>query len=577
MSRAREISNLLAEPEAEPRQLPSGQLPAGARAEGPPGPLTPRDVVQTLVARERARRHLVDFARFMDPDYRAYPVHRYIAGALEDVEAGRCRRLAIFVPPATGKSRLCSEMFPAWLLGRHPKWEFIEASYDYDLAAAFGRNVRNLLKDARFQLVFPGVELASDSTAMDEWKTSQEGEYKAEGVGGGLIGFHAHVAVIDDPFKGYAAAASQKNRDQVWDWYTGVLLNRLRSYLDGPGAVVLIMQRWHDDDLGGRIEKLNELGEERWRVISLPSLAEPGDPLGRRPGEALLPEGPNQRPVEELLAIQARHPAMFMAVHQQKPVADEGDMFRRGWLQLYGPQELPKRLTKYVTTDYAMTEGSGDYTVLYVAGVCPQGRVWLLDRRRLQCDMLQGVESTVDLVQKWGVGKVFLERTMMTKAYGPLLRKAMRDRGVWAVMEDVSVIGRGQKDSPDRAGILAGAMQMGYIRAPMGAPWLGELEYELLRFPNGRYDDQVDALVLLALKLNDLRRLGTERERPTGPTVVAPVGLTFGQARDQVRRGRLGLPVRGMGIVLPGPGKSVLDGDLDPEELGLVTNSVTLC
>jgi len=393
---------------------------------------------------------------------------------------------------------------------------------------------------------------------MNEWKTNAEGEYKAEGVGGGLIGFHAHVAVIDDPFKNYAAASSLKEREDKWDWYTGVLLNRLRPYKGGPGAVILIMQRWHDDDLGGRVEKLNASGEEKWDIITLPSIAEPGDPLGRKPGEALLPEGPNARTVEELRQIQARHPAMFMALHQQKPVADEGDMFKKGWLRPYDADQLPERLTVYITTDYAMSRGSGDYTVVVAAGVCPDGHVWILDLWRQQCDMLDGVETTIQWMQKHRAAKALLEKTSMARAYGPLLSKRKVEEGVWTLVEEVSVIGRGQKQSAERAGVLAGAMQMGYFHAPAGASWFGDLEYELIRFPNGSNDDQVDALTLLALKLNSLRRLGARHE-DLGPQPVKPVGMTFAQAMEINRRHRVGLRFRPRAIVVPEPPVSVLD------------------
>lgn len=476
----------------------------------------PNAIVEVILQRERARENLVDFARFLDPHYQAFPVHETICRELESIERGDTRRLAIFVPPATGKSRLASEFFPAWFFGRNPELEFIETSYDYDLAAQFGRNVRNLIKTPQFSLVFPGVDIAADASSMDEWKTNKEGEYKAEGVGGGLVGFHAHVAVIDDPVKSYAAVASQKARDDLWNWYTGVLLNRLRPYKGGPGAVILIMQRWHDDDLGGRVQSMTERGEEIWRIVSLPSLAEPGDPLGRAPGEALLPTGPNMRTVEELRQLQAKNPSLFMALHQQRPVADGGDIFQRDWLVHYQPEELPKKMATYVFTDYAMTESKGDYTVLIAVGVCPRGHVWLLDLWRSQCNIFDGVEQTLTMAKQWKALKIFIEKTAMAKAYGPILARRRAEVNVWSVLEEVSVIGLGGKESPERAGALAGAMQAGYVHLPVHAPWVGPLEYELTRFPSGEHDDQVDALSLMGLKLASLRKISAPKADFTG-------------------------------------------------------------
>ena len=534
---------------AERRALFRGT--AGTRGPGP------KELLAELVARERARESLVAFAQFLDSAYQPYQIHHLIAQELERVARGALRRLAIFVPPAIGKSRLASEFFPAWFLGRNPTLELIECSYDYKLAAGFGRNVRNLVKDPRFELLFPGVSVAADSSAMDSWKTQAGGEYKAEGVGGGLIGFHGHIAILDDPVKDYTAASSAAARESLWNWYTGVLLNRLRAYKDGPGAVILIMQRWHDDDLGGRIEKLVEKGEEDWRIIRVPSLAEEGDPLGRAPGEALLPEGPNRRPVDELRRIQARNPRLFHAVHQQQPVSAAGDIFRREWFQYYSPADLPSRLTHYITTDYALSEGRGDYTVLVLAGVCAKGHLWILDLWREQCQILRGVQKTVEWMAQFGAARCFVERTGMARVVEPLLAKERAAAGAWTVVEKVQVLGKGAKDSPERAGAFAGAMQLGYVHLPRNAEWLGTLEYELTKFPNGAHDDQVDALALLGMRLAALRRASSAPEQDK-KAKQAGKALRFSDALAINKRHRLGLRPR-IRIYASDPGPSPLD------------------
>ena len=339
---------------------------------------SPKEIVAELIRRERAAQNLLDFARFLDPHYVAFPLHALLARKLEDIEAGRIRRLAIFIPPAVGKSRIASEFFPAWCFGRTPTMEFIGTSYSFDLVKGFGKKVRNLLLDPRYQMVFPGVTVASDARAMDSWQTSKGGEYKAEGVGGGLIGFHGHVAVIDDPLKNYKEASSPDYCEQMWNWYTTTLLNRLRSYKDGPGAVVLIMQRWTHIDLGGRISALSKKGEEKWDILSIPSIAEEADPLGRAPGEPLLPEGPNRRTLEELNSIQAKNPRLFLSLHQQKPITDQGDVFHTGWLRLNRWEEFPTQLALYGSSDFAFTEGGGDYTVHIVFGLDKAKEIWLI-------------------------------------------------------------------------------------------------------------------------------------------------------------------------------------------------------
>ena len=563
MSRADELSSLLGDtPDVAPRQVFS------INAE-----LTPADVAKEIVKRERAKANLIDFCTFIDPHYKPFPVHRLLARKLEDVEAGRLRRLAIFVPPASGKSRIASELFPAWSIGRNARLKLIEASYSADLAFDFGRTVRNILLHPAYRILFPETEVASDARSMDSWKTTAGGEYKAEGVGGGLIGFHANIAIIDDPFKGYDTASSPSHCEGVWNWFTGVLLNRLQSYADGPGAVVVIMQRWTDRDLGGRIEKLSLSGEEAWEIISLPSIAEANDPLGRACGEPLLPEGPNRRTLEELVALRARNPRLFNALHQQQPVSDEGDYFRTGWLQAYLPTELPQAMTLYGASDIAITPGGGDYTVHAVVGVDLTGHVWVVDWWRDQVGIEEGVEKcismmksclAVDALRKGLIRKWFFERVGLQRAFGPLLRKRMREEKLYVTLEDVSIIGLGGKAAPERAGVLAGALQGGYFHIPERAEWRGALEYELSRFPNGTHDDQVDVLVLIALKLEKLQGSGPKAERRGGPPQLEPVLLTFNALVDLNRRKRIGLPTRNRCMVLSMAPQSVLD---DGEEI----------
>jgi predicted phage terminase large subunit-like protein len=523
------------------------------------------EATKELARRQKAKKDLIEYCKFMDEDYVPYDIHQLIASKLERVEAGLTRRLLITVPPAIGKSRLSSEFFPSWFFGKNPKLEVIATSYDELLARSFGRNVRNFLQHPRFGLLFPEVSLAADASAMAEWKTNQGGEYKAEGVGGGLVGFHGHVAIIDDPFKSYESAWSENQRRMVWEWYASVLLNRLRSYKGGPGAVICIMQRWHDDDLGGRLEKLHLEGEEEWDIVKVPSIAEEGDLLGRKPGEVLLPDGPNRRTLVELEQIRKRSPNIFMAVHQQKPFSDEGDLFKPGDLRLHSPSELPENLVYYGASDFALTKGGGDYTVHIVFGVCKRGHIWLRHVWRQQLDILETVAKCVDFMLEYEPLQWFFEKVHMQKAVGPVLTRERRERGAWTSCVDVSVLGKGRKDSPDRAGSIAGAVQMGYVHAPADAPWLAELLYEMVKFPNGKNDDQIDALALVGMKLNDLM-LARDAEIPESLIVSAePVALTFGDYVEMGARHSAGLRWKKGAIVVPYAGLSPLSEDWEPE------------
>jgi hypothetical protein len=241
---------------------------------------------------------------------------------LLDTAAGRTRRLMVFAPPRHGKSQLVSVYLPAWFLGVYPDKRVILSSYEASFAAGWGRKVRDILAE-HGEAVF-GLKLRSDSTAADRWDLAgHAGGMMTAGVGGPLTGKGADLFILDDPVKNAEEAMSQALRDKCWDWFLSTAYTRLE-----PGAaVVLIMTRWHPDDLSGRILARQEETGALWDVVSLPALAEADDPLGRKPGEALWPE---RYPVESLNEIRSTQGSMwFQAMYQQSPTLPEGNLFKR--------------------------------------------------------------------------------------------------------------------------------------------------------------------------------------------------------------------------------------------------------
>lgn len=200
---------------------------------------------------------------------------------LQEVERGNLLRLMVFMPPRHGKSEVISRGFPPWFLGRNPKKDIILTSYSAELAHDFSRQGRNRMRDWSEEIF--GYELAADSSKITEWRIAgYGGGMKAAGVEGSITGKGAHVAIIDDPIKNWADAQSKTKRDNVWSWYQSTLLTRLAP----RGAIVLVMTRWHNDDLAGR---LLDKQPGKWEVLKFPALAGEDDPLGRDPGEALWP------------------------------------------------------------------------------------------------------------------------------------------------------------------------------------------------------------------------------------------------------------------------------------------------
>lgn len=300
-----------------PRSRLEGQAAQAARRE--------------LDRRAAARRSLVSFVEYVKADYRAAQVHRTIAAELEAVVRGETKRLIICLPPSSGKSELFSRKLPAWFLGGHPTQKVISASYNGDLATGFGRDVRNLVASKPYQALFPGTSLSEDSQSKGEWHTSQGGGYVAVGVGGGLTGFHGHLRLIDDPFKGRAEAESLVQRDAVWDWYRSVFYTRAQDLTSDP--IVVGCTRWHEDDLVGRLDAAEAEGTgDRWRRVIVPALT-PG-------GQSFCPE---RFPVKELERIrQVIGPYDWASLYEQRPRPLGGSFFSESTLLVSGqPVDFP--------------------------------------------------------------------------------------------------------------------------------------------------------------------------------------------------------------------------------------------
>jgi hypothetical protein len=275
---------------------------------------------------------LLGFTERTYPNYQVAPHQRLIIEKLEAVERGDLRRLMLFVPPRHGKSELASVRFPAWFLGRDPRRKVILASYGAVLAYKFSRRVRNLVKSPLYQRLYPGIELTGDAAAVAFWAWLHRGEeagaFNAAGVGGGITGEGCDLLIVDDPVKDAKEALSLTVRDDTYEWYASTAYTRLDKQAN---AIVLIMTRWHEDDLAGRLLQQAEEGGEPWEVVDLPALAETGreDALQRPPGRALWPA----RFDEDRLAIirTTVREQWWEALYQQRPPETLGGRFFRAF------------------------------------------------------------------------------------------------------------------------------------------------------------------------------------------------------------------------------------------------------
>lgn len=453
-----------------------------------------------------------------DGAYDPFPRHvRYLSKRLALTVSGDLKRLLVMEPPRHGKTELVVLAFIVWFLDLFPSKRVILASHTADFAQWLGGRVRDAIEEHPDQL---SVHVARDSSAKGRWDTTVGGGMFSVGVGGTPVGRGGDLIVVDDPVAGPEDVASAENREATWLWWNEKIVTRRET----EKAVFVVMhQRWHEDDLAGRIQARATVP---WEIVSLPAIAKPGDVLGRAEGEALWPERWSIEALRETRS--GSPPRTWAAQFQQEPVPAEGDMFKREWLDAArydvtsdGRYLLPGGLTigveamrRYQVVDLAASiKTEADRTVIGTLGIVPDGRALLLDvdaARREGPDIIPAMQRSL---AKWStpithVEKVGFQLTLIQEA---------RRRGL-PVMELEA-----DKDKVSRALPLTAAFQGARILLPKVASWLGLVESELLAFPRGDHDDTVDMLSY------------AERVRTSGLGGLPPAMVTARPSPEQER------------------------------------------
>jgi predicted phage terminase large subunit-like protein len=444
-----------------------------------------KPLLESWAKREKIRSSFTEWCRFRG--FEPAKHHQLIIKELEAVANGTCSKLALFLPPGSAKSTYGSILFPPWYMQK-AKGNVLAASHTTELAEKWGRKVRNSVSEHSVEL---GIRLSDDSQAAGRWALDSGLEYYSAGVGTGIAGFRAKLGLIDDPIRSRQDADSELIRDRIWDWY----INDFRTRLVPGAAEILIQTRWHEDDLAGRA-----LQHGDWRVISLPAIAEENDQLGRKPGQALWSDdeyGYGQQ-IEE---IRKTTPARtWSALYQQRPAPEDGDYFKADWFKPYEKAPDLKTLRVYGGSDYAVTADGGDYTVHAVVGIDPEGRMYLLDLWRRQASSDVWIEAFCDLVKEWKPLAWAEENGQIKSGVGPFIERRQRERQAYVFREQFPTRG----DKAVRAQSIRGRMALEGLYVPIHAPWYPELRSELLSFPAGKHDDQVDALGLVGQLLDQM-------------------------------------------------------------------------
>jgi predicted phage terminase large subunit-like protein len=446
--------------------------------------MTPERAATELLRRTDAQTGLISFTEYTFERYRTAPHHRIIAEQLERVERGEVDRLMLLVPPRHGKSELASKRFPAFYLGRQSHKQFLSVSASAELASDFGRDVRNIIISPEYRSLFD-TRLAEDSQAKGKWHTSAGGVYYSIGIGGHVMGRGGDVILIDDPYSTMEDAQSETTRKTVWDWYNGTAYNRLMP----GGAIVVINHRMHEEDLSGRLLAQQVAGGDKWTVVELPALSEDG--------EALWPEA---YPPEALARIKNNTFGRYWsALYQQNPAPDEGTYFKREWFKRFKLADKPKDLHLYGTSDYAVTEDGGDWTVHRAWGVDPLGDLYCLAGWRGQTSSDKWIERQIDLIAEHKPHCWFGEGGVIAKAIEPMLRRRMVERRIMCRLEWIPSIA----DKPTRARGFQARAAMGKVHIIEG-PEGDAIVDEYLRFPAGKHDDEVDAGSLIGRALDEV-------------------------------------------------------------------------
>jgi predicted phage terminase large subunit-like protein len=445
------------------------------------------------VARERIRTNLVDWATDVMAFSGLTPAahHRFLLDNLNQVSEGKVKRLLVLMPPGSAKSTYTSIVFPVWWFMQHPRSSVIAASHTASLVEHFSHRIQALIDEHRQRI---GFGLLNDDRSASHWQTSAGGEYFAVGVRGAIIGRRADLAIIDDPIKSMDEADSPKHRQHVWDWYTADLTTRLKP----DARIVIVMTRWHEQDLGGQ---LIAHGSDDWRVLRLPAIAEDHDPVGRPPGAPLWPEW------ESLDALHKKRTVLgsriWSALFQQSPHSSTSRLFKVDQIRSLPEQPSDRSTSERIVRawDLAATPDSAHHDPDWTVGlklVLDEGGQYLVENivrmrgnsRAVQDVILETARSDGHSV----VISLPIDPGQAGKSQIAQLSSLLAGYRIYTSREQGSKL--------SRAFLVAAQIEAGNFAIRTG-PWNHAFIDELVSFPQGTKDDQVDALSRAFMTLVD--------------------------------------------------------------------------
>lgn len=414
------------------------------------------------------------------------PFQLKLIDALDRLEKGTLGtdNLLITMPPRHGKSDYGTVNFPPYFIGRDPKRFVMSSSYNAILASDFGRQTRNLCEEHISRQIFPDLQVSLDSRASDVWSTTSGGRYFGVGLDGTTSGRPANLLIVDDPFKSREDADSAVMRNKVWNFYTSALTTRLQpTHNNERPRQIVILTRWHPDDLAGRIMQTEDWANGLWTHVNFEarSTAPDGKPV------ALWPERFN---LDWLARRESLNPREFASLYQQTPFVEGGNLIKTEWFRRY--HEAPAAFTSVIITcDTAFkTKERNDPSVIMVSGMDRHGDIYILDIIRAKLELHELKQRLIQTCAKWR-GKGLRATYVEDKASGQsIVQELKRESGIAVIPHRVV------HDKVARVTATIPIIEGGRVQIPDTASWLASFTEEVKAFPSAKHDDQIDALTM---------------------------------------------------------------------------------
>ena len=480
--------------------------------------VTQAQAAKHLLKLKKAQNSFVDFVKLCNPEMTFAPFQIELMETLDKLAKGTLgkNKLLITMPPRHAKSFIATVHFPVFYLASPPNRNVLSTSYNQDLSKTFGRQVRDLAREQLVEQAFPDFKMSDESRAVDDWRTTDNGTYYATGIGGSTTGRAATLLILDDPIKAREEAESATQRNKTWSYYISALTTRKQPEVDGTKPIeIVILTRWHPDDVAGRLMETEDWKEGQWEHINFPAIRllnkgkkesvtelPPDDPR-YVPAGKLSTVSPAKRtysieeeeplwgdrfPLEELYKRKRLDPREFASLYQQTPYIVGGNLIKSHWWRTYERKDVHfQTLLISADTAFKKTE-QADFSVMMVLGLDDGGDMYIVDVIRGKYDFPELKRTCINLNAKYrgkGLRGVYIE----DKASGQSLVQELKHASGMAVIPY-----RVNGDKVIRLNAVSPLIEGGRVHIPKEAPWLDDFMDEAQSFPNGKHDDQIEAL-----------------------------------------------------------------------------------